>query len=57
MSDRLMYQDDYIKNDFYNMYLKYDITDGRLSNHTEFTLSDEKYTPKDAVNLIVTQGS
>ena len=57
MSDRLMYQDDYIKNDFYNMYLKYDITDGRLLNHTEFTLSDEKYTPKDAVNLIVTQGS
>ena len=47
VSDRLMYQDDYIRNDFYDMYTKYDIRDGKQLIHTDRSLS-ERYGLFDA---------
>lgn len=55
VSDSMHYQDDYIRNDLYDFYTKYDITDGRQSNHVNFHLNDEGCGLIDAINLIVTQ--
>ena len=56
VTDRVSYQDDYTRSDLYDLYTKYDITDGRQSNHTTFDLSDGRYNIIDAINLIVTKG-
>ena len=55
VSDSIHYQDDYIRNDLYDFYTKYDITDGKQSNHVNFHLNDEGCGLIDAINLIVTQ--
>ena len=55
VSDKMHYQDDYIRKDLYDFYTKYDIADGRQSNHVTFSLCDPGCRLVDAVNLIVTQ--
>lgn len=52
--DKMPYQDDYTRNDLYDWYSKYDITDGRKSIHT-FSSRTEKYNLFDAIDMITTQ--
>lgn len=54
-SDRATFQDDYIRNDLYDLYTKYDIRDGRQSNHVTSSLSDSGCRLVDAINIITTQ--
>lgn len=54
VSDRLMYQDDYTRNDLYDVYTKYDIRDGKQLIYTDRLLS-ERYGLFDAINMITTQ--
>ena len=54
VSDKFRYQDDYIKNDFYDIHSKYDIKDGRQLTHADMMFSN-KYSIFDAINMIATQ--
>lgn len=54
MSDGMKYQDDYTRNDFYDFYTKYDITDARQSIGTIMSKSEE-CSLFDVINMITTQ--
>ena len=54
-SDKATFQDDYTRNDLFDSYTKYDITDSKPYTHTSMSFSDEGCRLINTINLITTQ--